>query len=516
MKDRILVYIEDIPLYFGIVKYLQEKHDCELFAIFDINKQQKGFYQDQNLVSFKKIWFFRDHIHKTSKTPDLKYLKKFEDNYGINLWQLAYSEREFIHYNELYRFSDEEILNILQQECIFFENLISEIKPDFLMIKSTDYLESTLLHELSKAKGVRTLMLGSTKLSSNRVMISSNYDQVDDFLEYLKNDNEGQNKTMDELRENQQQLSKSFINSFDKFSKERPQVNLLKKPLRTFRIITNIDKKNYNEFYSNYHSTKLRFGLTRISGIPFLKKWYRKKFLDKNSLHHIPDKIKFVYFPLHVEPERNMLLSAPFYTNQIELIGNIAKSLPVEYVLLVKEHPIMKFRRWRKISYYNEIMRLPNVQLVHPEVTSEEIFQKCSLVITISGSSAIQAAFYEKPSLVFSDTIYSKLPFVSRVLYLEDLPKIIRECLEKKYDFSTLNEFVKFVNKHTFELDIFKLAVDGRNRFYYGGILKDIPQITLSKMQSYLEDNKLKLQTLAMEHTKKIKQWKIHNEKLFK
>ena len=137
MKDKILVYIEDIPVYFGISKFLQDKHECELYAIYDLDKRQKQFYQGQNLVKFNKIWFFRDHLRKKDTKPDKEYLKNFEEKYGINLWQLAYSEREFIHYNELYKFSDDEILNILQQECVLFEKIISEVKPDFLIIKAT-------------------------------------------------------------------------------------------------------------------------------------------------------------------------------------------------------------------------------------------------------------------------------------------------------------------------------------------------------------------------------------------
>ena len=65
----------------------------------------------------------------------------------------------------------------------------------------------------------------------------------------------------------------------------------------------------------------------------------RKKFLDKYSLNNIPSDEKYVYFPLQFEPERTILISAPYYTNQLELIKNIARSIPVDYFLYVKEHP---------------------------------------------------------------------------------------------------------------------------------------------------------------------------------
>ena len=57
----------------------------------------------------------------------------------------------------------------------------------------------------------------------------------------------------------------------------------------------------------------------------------RKSFINKNLGRNIPQNKKFVYYPLHIEQERNLLLAAPFFTNQIELIRSIAKSLPVNY-----------------------------------------------------------------------------------------------------------------------------------------------------------------------------------------
>ena len=118
--------------------------------------------------------------------------------------------------------------------------------------------------------------------------------------------------------------------------------------------------------------------------------------------------------------------------------------------------------------------------------------------------------------MVFSDTIYSKLPFVSRIRNLEDLPKLIRKTLAEKFDFSILDDYLIYITKNTFEVDIFGLAADGRNRFYYGGSLKDTHEITTPAMEAYLKDNYSKFEKLALEHVKKIKQWKIHNERISK
>ena len=77
------------------------------------------------------------------------------------------------------------------------------------------------------------------------------------------------------------------------------------------------------------------------------KKANRRNFINKNLVQSMNSSKKFVYFPLSVDMERNLLIGSPYFTNQIELIKNIAQSLPVEYSLFVKENPSQESREWR-------------------------------------------------------------------------------------------------------------------------------------------------------------------------
>jgi len=144
---------------------------------------------------------------------------------------------------------------------------------------------------------------------------------------------------------------------------------------------------------------------------------------------------------MSVDLERQILLDAPFFTNQIEVIRHIAKSLPINYKLYVKEAPGNAARDWRSKSEYDDILKIPNVTLIHPDYDSKNLLEHCSLAATISGSSSFEAAFYEKPSIVFSDILYGKLPSVFRIKTPEELPKIIRQALQCK-----VNEKILFEN----------------------------------------------------------------------
>ena len=89
--------------------------------------------------------------------------------------------------------------------------------------------------------------------------------------------------------------------------------------------------------------------------------------MNSNFLTNISKNQKYVYFPLHVEPEKVLHLGAPLYTDQIAIIRNIAKYLPIDYILYVKEHPGMENEGWRDPKYFEKIKEIQNVQLIHPK-----------------------------------------------------------------------------------------------------------------------------------------------------
>jgi hypothetical protein len=250
-----------------------------------------------------------------------------------------------------------------------------------------------------------------------------------------------------------------------------------------------------------------------------LKKRYRESYINRKLKKEITTDSPFVYFPLGVDMERNLLITAPFYTNQIEIIRHIVKSLPVGFKLFVKENPAQSSREWRPISEYKELMDIPNVTLIHPKIPSEKLLKNCSLVITISGSSGFEAAFHGKPSIILSDTVYSILPSVHRLRSPEELPEAIRKSLDKKVSSQDLARYIKLLEKNYVEFDWLgfgaKLNNKFKNNFYFEGGLVDV-EIPIPKMKSFLEENKSSLEQLASEHAKKIQEYKTNIKPLTK
>ena len=493
MKDKILFWLGDALYRFGIVKPFQENFDCELYAILDVDIDRKNFFQKQKMVKFDKIWYYRDNVHLNNlKKPNLEYLKKFEEKYNLKLWNLIYSERYFYKYN-LYDFSHDELLCLLEQECDFFERTIDEIQPDFLIIGTTDLHHNHLLYELCRSKGIQVLMLGGSRFGF-REMVCKEPDKINGLIQPNKNQFPKIIRSYDELQnylnayDNTKQISK-FTSSL-KVSK----ISQLTKFFKLFFIYT---RKKYQNQFESYGMTK-----TKMLKYILFSKFSRKKvsfFVNHNLDKNFEDSLPFIYFPLHTEPERSLSIAAPYYTNQIEVITNIAKSIPVEYTLLVKDHPGMAFKPGggRKISFYKSIMELPNVKLVHPLVKQNDILRKCSLVITISGTAGLEAAFFNKPSITLIETLYSHLPSVTRIHSFDELPTAIRTSLHKKVDTDSLNDFVDFIDNNSFEIDRKIIASDFKKRFVYR-------KINEAAMESFLQDHKNSFQQIALEYINKI------------
>src|SRR3989344_5166082 len=182
MSDKILFWLTTSLTNFGIAKFIKEKHECEIFAIADIVDRQKSFYEKQQLVKFQKIWYYHDHILKTKKKPDFEYLVSVEQKYKINLWLVASNERFFFDNDRFYKFSSDEILSILEQECKFFESIIDQVKPDFVIMGVYLYHYDHIFYEICKSKGIKVLILDSTNVGY-RWMITNGTENFD-----LKND----------------------------------------------------------------------------------------------------------------------------------------------------------------------------------------------------------------------------------------------------------------------------------------------------------------------------------------
>ena len=286
---------------------------------------------------------------------------------------------------------------------------------------------------------------------------------------------------------------------------EKHSSHSLLSSLRPFFHYILSSNSNIHTHYTYYGRTKLRVVTNAIKLI--LKKKYRENFMQRNLISNYNLDSQYVYFALGIILERHVLIGAPYFTNQIELVRHIAKSLPIGYRLLVKEHPGQGSREWRKISDYQQIMDIPNVILLHPTFSESDLQKNASLVISTAGTTSFEASLLGKPSIVFGDVIYSHLKSVKKVNSMDDLSKIIKHLLEIKPDSKDLSKYMKVLSENIIDFNFWEFLSDFNEIFTYNGGHVDV-KINENELHSFIKNRESSLDYLAMCHIQKIEQHK--------
>ena len=136
--------------------------------------------------------------------------------------------------------------------------------------------------------------------------------------------------------------------------REKWRTSNRKRASAAMEFLFNSNNKNTKTHFAYFGRSKSSVLLNAIKQV--LQKRSRTSFLNKNLPTSIDHSEKFIYFPLGVDEEHSFLITAPYYTNQIETIRHVAKSIPINYKLYVKEHPSSVTRNWKSVSDYKEIM----------------------------------------------------------------------------------------------------------------------------------------------------------------
>ena len=165
-------------------------------------------------------------------------------------------------------------------------------------------------------------------------------------------------------------------------------------------------------------------------------------------------KYKIFFFPMHLEPEVALLSRSPEFSNSMELITWISKSLPADAILVCKEQPLTFGVRQKK--YYSQVNMIGNVYWSNPNVHSWDWIKLSSAVVTITGTVGIEAIHHKKPVISFgAHQAINLLPTVRYVdsyqttkdsvdYFLYDVDKYDNLLDESKFILADAQQFVSF------------------------------------------------------------------------
>lgn len=134
-------------------------------------------------------------------------------------------------------------------------------------------------------------------------------------------------------------------------------------------------------------------------GLRVLDYWYRKT----GPVRNIPD-CKFVYFPLHYQPEASTSPLGGIWCDQLQAIQCLAESLPQDWKLLVKEHPLQRKAALRSRRFYENLKSDKKILTVDRSVSGEELTIHSEVIATVTGTAALEALLALKPAITFGNT----------------------------------------------------------------------------------------------------------------
>lgn len=173
----------------------------------------------------------------------------------------------------------------------------------------------------------------------------------------------------------------------------------------------------------------------------------------------------FAFYPLHFEPEVALQVFGRPYQNQIELVRNLAQSLPFSFRLVVKEHP--RALGFRSRAYYRKLLDIPNVYLLNAFLPANVAVRRARLVAVVSGTIGFEAAAVGKPVLTFGPVPYNALgaPLVRRVVDLNELGTQVRAALDGySSDVEALERYVGAVLEGSVPVDLYSNILRKRGR----------------------------------------------------
>ncbi len=476
---------------------LKERHGFTDFCGYVYQRQGYAYLKGQKDINYSTLLLDAD-IHASYKDEKLdpEYLKKLEDEYGLpSIWPSLQLDRVLMHGQLVHEYphdrldyTHEELMRLLQVHAKAVIGMLEKEKPDVVFASVVGAVGGWLLYHVAKKKGIRTIIVHPA-LIPNRWLLSEDYRTFSFVDDLVKNH-------ADELRASSSfAWAKEYLKNFREaprpyYSAADPRVQPVTRaqqlkflnPENSFKWL-----RTFSDSVKRYYADGERHDYDCVSPWNYLADTLRRKLRNVRGNEDLYDEPvtgeRYAFYPLHMEPEIAILLHAPSYTNQIELIHHAARSLPLRHKLYVKEHPLMA--EFRPRGFYEELKKNPNVRLIRPNKTSFELIRNAELIFTITGSGAWEGALLGTPSISFGHWFYNTLPCIRYCDNYERLPELVKEQLENpNMDEDRILLQLAAMYQDSAEVDVVKAWTEAKNENERREILRPLADNLAKKLNA--------------------------------
>lgn len=198
------------------------------------------------------------------------------------------------------------------------------------------------------------------------------------------------------------------------------------------------------------------FGIFGILRLEMKKKSYNKemrRFYQSIATEPVEGD-KFVFFPLHYQPEATTSPTGDIYVNQKLCVETILKNTPDDWLVYVKEHPQqfqnqMLGHTTRQKEMYTDLIKLKRVRLISLDLNTFSVMKNAKAVATVIGTVGWEAIMHHIPVIMFGLFWYENMPGVLRITDSASANKIMPFIEEYQYDEHKILAYLNSVADNT-------------------------------------------------------------------
>jgi hypothetical protein len=488
VDKKILVLCKETysyPLYFLAQKWMKNNRVSAFFFNPCESMYKECSINDTTYYAFKKISGitvytsndiseYFSHI-LDSDIIDEKYLNYIQERYthfeNLNSQILAtqFFTRHYHYRNYMKSCSYNQQLNWLILNYKNINNIVDDFKPDVVIDTDNAELARCVMREVCYERDIPYITIEYPRYSfykSFSFNLNLSVDPI--FVEsYQSNLNKGTQELAAEISYVRDFRSKVSI----MHEMYKNDVTSQYKPNSFMKLVrTLVGKISYfweQDIKAGNLKLKRSNPILYNNSVEYLKFYakyelIKQYLLRKNKYFYTPSKgEKYLYMPLHLIPESTTFTLAPHYINELTIIEAVSKSLPAGWWLYVKEHQAMVGERG--LGFYQKVNKLPNVKMVQLNYYSDPkpwIVNSMG-VITISGTTAYEAALLQRHAIIFSDVPFKLLDGVERCRSFEDLPELIRNFSTTLDNEKSCAAYIATVKQLGFSIDLKYLMNQG-------------------------------------------------------
>lgn len=351
-----------------------------------INSSESHKHRNINWVLFDSDYMSNIYFHNYSLYNDKIDNSIINDN--INMYNMIMMRDHW------YLFKNESV-NIFKFYYLYWMNIVSNYNIDIVVFNITPHrVFDYPLYCLCHYKGVNKLIC--TRNSILNKIFTRHSVKYDAYYDNRLFNNSYSFKIPEKFINYENKILKSYEYAEPYYMKKQKRNNVDKK-IKSF-----IHKRNWYSAFFYKPSIIFRYLIDKLKKDKYINKLKNKYILssvypDYNS--------KYIYIPLHYQPERTTIPEGMEYADQVELIKKMNTIVPKDYYIYVKEHPsqFMLSRGWqgRDSNYYNRILSIDNrIKLIDINTDPFNLIDNSLCVITITGTSAIESILRGTPAFI--------------------------------------------------------------------------------------------------------------------